>query len=161
MRRCTAMHFNPRIPRGMRLLSSYAVLFIRLFQSTHPSRDATGCIYGIFRPVQDFNPRIPRGMRQAVVMGYLDQCKISIHESLAGCDSANSLTGIDSVISIHASLAGCDGQTSYTWICERISIHASLAGCDEDRHNLHCRMDISIHASLAGCDYYFLPFVND
>ena len=82
-------HFNPRIPCGLRRMSASNGFGIRIFQSTHPVRDATeatasrGCLsseisiqasragcdicrLGRCGRAGHFNPRIPCGMRPYV-----------------------------------------------------------------------------------------------
>ena len=102
-------HFNPRTPRGVRLrqrrrsdraghISIHAPLAGcdggedrqhlpgDLFQSTHPSRGATGtharhgCLF------LHFNPRTPRGVRPYTDTGLELPAGIPIHAPLAGCD---------------------------------------------------------------------------
>ena len=55
--------FNPRTPHGVRLVTALTGATGALFQSTHPSRGATGpeAIRCCWRP--DFNPRTPHGVR--------------------------------------------------------------------------------------------------
>ncbi len=148
---------------------------MRLFQSTHPLRGATGW------------------------HAHMDNVlTISIHAPLAGCDFAVTVDCLHGVISIHAPLAGCDTDATYTLSVPvqfqsthplrgatsrqlastshlRISIHAPLAGCDSIYRCFHpaeqhfnprtpcgVRLSsssansisklISIHAPLAGCD---------
>ena len=81
-------YFNPRTPRGVRLLSGSLAVCGQVFQSTHPARGATlvhprgvpdrpisihapreGCDRGgksSLGPLWDFNPRTPRGVRLGV-----------------------------------------------------------------------------------------------
>ena len=84
-------NFNPRIPCGMRLMSTSKTRNISWFQSTHPMRDATsgtrsklqgqwisihashaGCDGMAWKDISekmDFNPRIPCGMRHNFLHG--------------------------------------------------------------------------------------------
>ena len=79
------LHFNPRIPYGMRLGRARRTCCPYVFQSTHPVWDATGHI-------GDVHSDLP----------------ISIHASRMGCDAhVRSLRAVP-VISIHASRMGCD-----------------------------------------------------
>ena len=79
------------------------------FQSTHPSRDATYRARTDAKGFANFNPRIPRGMRRrASTIFPACSMPISIHASLAGCDTDCSIIRGRHEISIHASLAGCD-----------------------------------------------------
>ena len=148
------MHFNPRIPRGMRLLSSYAVLFIRLFQSTHPSRDATefqrhkpfrgfisihaslaGCDR---RPGESpssrpyFNPRIPRGMRHDKRPIIISVCIYFNPRILRGMRRSTTLPILAANSGFQSTHPSRDA-TSFLlcrFVYQVISIHASLAGCD-------------------------------
>ena len=60
-----AAHFNPRPPRGGRLVIVTPLAALPMvFQSTPPARGATGRAGRHPRPVLDFNPRPPRGGRR-------------------------------------------------------------------------------------------------
>ena len=151
-----ASDFNPRIPYGMRqgcLLTSSET---RLFQSTHPIRDATRAC--------------------------LDACGfdsvISIHASHTGCDVVWIELYVQfDVISIHASHTGCDMAW---WPCFFVSANFNPRIPYGMRHQgqctgrlRHCNFNpripygmrhatfycfcshqvlISIHASHTGCD---------
>ena len=65
-RQPASVYFNPRIPCGMRLPLFTPSTMTRIFQSTHPLRDATSRLH----------ERCP-----------VHPHRISIHASLAGCDS--------------------------------------------------------------------------
>ena len=59
-------YFNPRTPRGVRRQFPNGTLpTAASFQSTHPSRGATGCFRGRGSGNTHFNPRTPRGVRPA------------------------------------------------------------------------------------------------
>ncbi len=79
-------YFNPRTPRGVRLVEAF-----------------------LDRARKDFNPRTPRGVRQKHPDILAKCCLISIHAPLAGCDVPDGGDDPKGVISIHAPLAGCDG----------------------------------------------------
>ena len=79
-------HFNPRIPCGMRQPPLIKELCKKVFQSTHPMRDATDATSEGGQFFKDFNPRIPCGMRLSSIKTAKPSCKISIHASHAGCD---------------------------------------------------------------------------
>ena len=81
--------FNPRIPRGMRLMAPSIHILIIRFQSTHPARDATRYDVTSGIMVIYFNPRIPRGMRLTSTGPSLLIAVISIHASREGCDQHN------------------------------------------------------------------------
>ena len=100
--------FNPRFPRGKRLLtwsvlnaiisisihasregsdmrSSYPSASRNLFQSTLPAREATITTPNDIQMIFDFNPRFPRGKRQ----NFFEpppRSRISIHASREGSD---------------------------------------------------------------------------
>ena len=80
-------HFNPRTPRGVRLIRSARVASnTQGFQSTHPARGAT--VGGSSPP---------------------DGSRISIHAPREGCDvGAWASVSAPSLISIHAPREGCD-----------------------------------------------------
>ena len=106
-------YFNPRSPRGLRHLSSLALIILLLFQSTQPKRAATRLflrvpLISIFqstqpkraatlasftasRTLRHFNPRSPRGLRQNIVYETQPIYAISIHAAQEGCDSAYTL----------------------------------------------------------------------
>ena len=78
-------NFNPRLPRGRRQGRSARCDTCSLFQSTSPSREATQTEYGM-----------------------PDAVPISIHVSLAGGDEVKDALKRFRAISIHVSLAGGD-----------------------------------------------------
>ena len=104
-------YFNPRIPCGMRPSGQLTFgKFKKIFQSTHPMRDATVNFDIVILIALYFNPRIPCGMRRKYghAFEYFFQ-DISIHASHAGCDmSLSIIRTLRRNISIHASHAGCD-----------------------------------------------------
>ena len=104
----TTTYFNPRTPCGVRPLEYIVSPMSKAFQSTHPVRGATTCIY-----LSSVN------------------AKISIHAPRAGCDgqSSSHATQLVRFQSTHP-------VRGATWIIpqrchrRRISIHAPRAGCD-------------------------------
>ncbi len=102
-----AVHFNPRIPHGMRRRPVCWRAW-QLLISIHASR--TGC-------------DIPS-------MVYDETHVISIHASRTGCDIPSMVYDETHVISIHASRTGCDEQDGREIPVVEISIHASRTGCD-------------------------------
>ena len=147
-------YFNPRAPRGARppfercvypalKISIHAPLAGRdlcwacmtarrkAFQSTRPSRGATGQQYWRAWQASFQSTRPSRGATTP-----FERC---VYPALK--------------ISIHAPLAGRDPTAARRWTVRNISIHAPLAGRDQD----HCPYyaadkEISIHAPLAGRD---------
>ena len=149
----SGIHFNPRIPYGMR-------------PSTPTRTPPTHCNfnpripYGM-RPLQAentnlqtyFNPRIPYGMRRAGVGRTLPIRVISIHASRMGCDGVsdgqqdlhpnfNPRIPYGMRLTMRATTARANlFQSTHpvwdatiltfpTFDCEFISIHASRMGCD-------------------------------
>ena len=81
-------YFNPRPPRGGRLLSAIHASSCFLFQSTPPARGATQ-MFPINTAVQYyFNPRPPRGGRPACSGYPANRRQISIHAPREGGDHA-------------------------------------------------------------------------
>ena len=75
----TGDHFNPRPPRGGRLVTPFSSARLSRFQSTPSARRATTSLL-IFRPSQaNFNPRPPRGGRLWVSPLCFWHLLISIH----------------------------------------------------------------------------------
>ena len=107
--RSVSQDFNPRSPRGERRHIKLSALGILAFQSTLPSRGATG------------------GVLEAAPVR-----PISIHAPLAGSDAGHGVPGLPAghSISIHAPLAGSDVRAGDMVIIVSISIHAPLAGSD-------------------------------
>ena len=102
-------YFNPRAPRGARLVAEFFRNLLGLFQSTCPARGTTRCwrsirCAGRFQstcpargttllhlfPRQetgDFNPRAPRGARPAFMNLVFKRVSISIHVPREGHDA--------------------------------------------------------------------------
>ena len=60
---CRLAYFNPRSPRGERLVDKFTTKAIGQFQSTLPARGATSILIKNCATVRNFNPRSPRGER--------------------------------------------------------------------------------------------------
>ena len=122
--------FNPRTPRGVRLIGSIIGNNTGKFQSTHPSRGATEMI--------------------ETVDGLV--C-VSIHAPLAGCDLVSPYGQEVIMVSIHAPLAGCDPAVAAAVPArdEFQSTHPSR-GATPCVQSCPARALVSIHAPLAGCD---------
>ena len=102
-------YFNPRTPRGVRRQFPNGTLpTAASFQSTHPSRGATGCFRGRGSGNTHFNPRTPRGVRPASdgVKKNGSQFQ-STHPSRGATKMQRHYYAIVA-ISIHAPLTGCD-----------------------------------------------------
>ena len=78
--------FNPRTPYGMRRHENLTHEWVRLFQSTHPLRDATYIYPELIDIFINFNPRTPYGMRLFIFTVIYIFVIISIHAPLTGCD---------------------------------------------------------------------------
>ena len=72
-------------------LYSY-VLYIMIFQSTHPLRDATYNDTVLIWRNYNFNPRTPYGMRLPDCSSIIPVISISIHAPLTGCDEAHTIS---------------------------------------------------------------------
>ena len=146
-------NFNPRTPYGMRQIITRLFVNSRLFQSTHPLRDATTvifiyCIHDFY-----FNPRTPYGMRPVHRLNLQLLCKISIHAPLTGCDQNRSFIirkyqyfnprtpygmrqsqhQFRDHLSLFQSTHPLRDATVFSYVSLRktkISIHAPLTGCD-------------------------------
>ena len=59
----TSRDFNPRLPHGRRRLVSMSLFRRSEFQSTPPSREATGKAKSRQGQENNFNPRLPHGRR--------------------------------------------------------------------------------------------------
>ena len=113
------MYISTHAPlAGCDVLSLSFVLFVLIFQPTHPLRGAT------------------QGGR----------CEdhhdgISTHAPLAGCDGQECVNKmLECVISTHAPLAGCDEtEKEDEDMTGEISTHAPLAGCDGRTPMCMCR----------------------
>ena len=57
--------FNPRSPRGEQRETAGPALIAASFQSTLPSRGATGPLTAQPSAIEHFNPRSPRGEQRA------------------------------------------------------------------------------------------------
>ena len=149
--RTAQCHFNPRIPYGMRLSEMETANLSTLFQSTHPLRDATGCvgytgtgvIFQSTHPLRDatsyastlistsadFNPRIPYGMRLPLTISLASSSLFqSTHPLRDATLTLQTSVCIRQFQSTHplrdATVFGLCGVGWYY-----ISIHASLTGC--------------------------------
>ena len=80
------MHFNPRPPHGRRPRFKFASLATIKFQSTPPSREATGRRQRTSWDTRNFNPRPPHGRRLGRHETINNLMEISIHAPLTGGD---------------------------------------------------------------------------
>ena len=170
----TALHFNPRIPYGMRLYAVHLAYMDQAFQSTHPVWDATGADRRVawtqwisihasrmgcdlwlkycFRLACHFNPRIPYGMRP-----HLPRLRVSIalFQSTHPVWDATSLTSIGSQMLPFQSTHPVWDATSTDCCTSAILLFQSThpvwdaTGLAQPRQRDAL---ISIHASRMGCD---------
>ncbi len=102
-------NFNPRTPRGVRQARGFEVMTTRVFQSTHPARGATLL-----------------GLAVHAVQG------ISIHAPREGCDILGSrFSSSPSNFNPRTPRGVRHGQRSRHQRFFRISIHAPREGCDQ------------------------------
>ena len=145
------------------------------FQSTHPLRGATRCVWRLSICRGGFQSTHPlRGATEPLPLS-TTSISISIHAPLAGCDGCVEYDGGSRLISIHAPLAGCDpGKASAERQPDHFNprtpcgvrlVRASgyrasavfqsthpLRGATAKCSCWEYRACISIHAPLAGCD---------
>ena len=145
-------HFNPHHPRGWRPDGDGEDGEDKIFQSTPPSRVATGA-------TGDELDALGISIHTTLAGGDLRRsasdltCSISIHTTLAGGDRGNRRSAAAGSISIHTTLAGGDGCIQYIGYAADISIHTTLAGGDSKQENMGgLAHTISIHTTLAGGD---------
>ena len=101
-------YFNPRFPRGKRLLRSILRALSCIFQSTLPAGEATVRPAITSKGPPDFNPRFPRGKRPGIGVPLVTY---SIFQSTLPAGEATDqsrICGQGSAISIHASRGGSD-----------------------------------------------------
>ena len=133
-----------------------------LFQSTRPSRGATGTERRHYAGRQHFNPRAPRGARLFAARASVCSLVFQSTRPSRGATTSVLSLAVTAKISIHAPLAGRDdlsiepdllvhyfnpraprgarhGCTYHILRPEAISIHAPLAGRDDQPAERHCR----------------------
>ena len=144
--------FNPRSPRGERLVSSSLTAFRGLFQSTLSARGATALPAGRGQereisihalregsdwwgtgrrcPAAYFNPRSPRGERRARNIDGPNGWEFQSTLSARGATSLPRKKAVHGFISIHALREGSDYRTFQGVEEAIISIHALREGSD-------------------------------
>ena len=116
--------------RGATTVGAQAV-FTDGFQSTHPLRGATRPTRVMLPFVRrNFNPRTPCGVRRRLYNNPWAVFKFQSTHPLRGATAGSDARPGTVDISIHASLAGCDSVDQRHGLGAAISIHAPLAGCD-------------------------------
>jgi len=145
--------FNPRCPRGQRLLWIGMTNRCTMFQSTLPTRAATAaalafttpslvsihaahagsdcCRTRIYNTLACFNPRCPRGQRP---VGYRNMFSANLFQSTLPTRAATPIFAPPATV-------------------ENVSIHAAHAGSDNDVKLLMEHRIVSIHAAHAGSDF--------
>ena len=124
-------NFNPRPPRGGRLLTSLTSALRRLFQSTPPARGATRVFPKNSNNKRNFNPRPPRGGRQR---GRRHQnggsAPISIHAPREGGDTAQEFAVQIGTFQSTPPARGATARLCNRKALRKISIHAPREGGD-------------------------------
>ena len=125
------LNFNPRTPRGVRLISAISSGCSKSFQSTHPARGAT-VVYQLHNDMWYISIHAPReGCDARLIRGWVQNWPISIHAPREGCDGYNSLQ--TQVHHKFQSTHPARGATALRALCPSIltiSIHAPREGCD-------------------------------
>ena len=103
-------YFNPRSPRGERLLPASVLCILSIFQSTLPARGATtGKIEKFIRQLY-FNPRSPRGERQPNDYMYTPTEQFQSTLPARGATFPLRIKNAVLFISIHAPREGSDSR---------------------------------------------------
>ena len=100
-------YFNPRTPRGVRLSEVSASARSADFNPRTPRGVRRSADLDIAHEA-NFNPRTPRGVRPLFTYRGQPREQISIHAPREGCDSAKLFSDNATAISIHAPREGCD-----------------------------------------------------
>ena len=168
-------HFNPRTPRGVRLIAESRVAWNFVFQSTHPAWGATyipkrqesmyyisihaprvGCdkaANAANAENKHFNPRTPRGVRPPSSPSFnVPVLFQSTHPAWGATERKRDKLPLTR-ISIHAPRVGCDADSNYTvkWEQTFQSTHPAW-GATDSRVMAFVYQKISIHAPRVGCD---------
>ena len=172
-----ARHFNPRSPRGERLLICFVVPAVRIFQSTLPAGGATPDAFMASRPIR-FQSTLPAGGATGEnTTSKWEQTVISIHAPRGGSDwllgnicrptasfqstlPAGGATvpcfSVFPVLFLFQSTLPAGGATCdefQVWYHKVISIHAPRGGSDSRLKSCEEASDcISIHAPRGGSD---------
>ena len=146
-------HFNPRPPRGGRLINQKKHLQKITFQSTPPARGATANCWSLVFGFVDFNPRPPRGGRHGLWKLMLQNKLFQSTPPARGATGHCIRLSAGCMISIHAPREGGDDEGWFvrqkTYI---ISIHAPREGGDYGGLQWVNISGISIHAPREGGD---------
>ena len=106
--RCRRKNFNPRTPRGVRLLVGELAKLLKQFQSTHPARGATDMAKEICM-LQRFQSTHPaRGATISVFDFSAVQNVFQSTHPARGATGTTSARAGEGKISIHAPREGCD-----------------------------------------------------
>ena len=125
----------------------------KVFQSTLPSRGATAGLLAAREDMRYFNPRSPRGERLRFAENRQICFLISIHAPLAGSDYFSTThAAVLSYFNPRSPRGERPFHICHRLGCRKISIHAPLAGSDGYRVLCAGNHKISIHAPLAGSD---------
>ena len=109
-------HFNPRPPRGGRLIADYKVGVKRVFQSTPPARGATQRDIRTARRQRNFNPRPPRGGRRSKLALTSLPSDFNPRPPRGGRRGQHQLRRVVADISIHAPREGGDSKDAQFYL---------------------------------------------
>ncbi len=124
-------HFNPRAPRGARLIYFYRFVNMSQFQSTCPARGTTTIQPRVTGAASYFNPRAPRGARLPLGSPAIASSRISIHVPREGHDLRRKNRLAVQNISIHVPREGHDRFAHLERLSlQMISIHVPREGHD-------------------------------
>ena len=145
--------FNPRPPRGGRLIDFDIPDETGKFQSTPPARGATRTLRTSVRDIWSFQSTPPaRGATKRPPQSWC-YVEISIHAPREGGDVRQTVQVAELVeISIHAPREGGDKRFAWRLKMDGISIHAPREGGDVTWAGVRRMLKISIHAPREGGD---------
>ena len=113
-------NFNPRTPRGVRLRYAHKLGYLPGFQSTHPARGATIASFAFFF-VALISIHAPReGCDSVGFIFIFPPLKFQSTHPARGATALRACLSEPSVISIHAPREGCDVSPTFGAICYKI-----------------------------------------
>ena len=129
----SSKNFNPRSPRGERLLPGDTFDVSTAFQSSLPAGGATIPPISVLLWICNFNPRSPRGERLLVVTVFLFLCPFQSSLPAGGATSSSHKFSFNAGISILAPRGGSDIIEDLRLRVNLISILAPRGGSDRTR----------------------------
>ncbi len=145
-------YFNPRTPRGVRLVDANGRIVTSIFQSTHPVRGATPADVTVSAKLNLFQSTHPvRGATESDQHARLGRV-ISIHAPCEGCDTKREVNlDLRRVFQSTHPVRGATFLIVSVTTPVGISIHAPREGCDLGVIWSELQtMPISIHAPREG-----------